>query len=140
MTAGLDDRHQIIDALNRLAAALDHRDWVAARDLMLPDVEAYGEQGVDAVVDDSLRRHLGGCGPSQHLLGNYRVAVDGDRADTVTYARVHHQGAGELSVRFFECFGEYHDVWHRAPVGWRLASRRFEVTMVQGDIEVLQPG
>ena len=135
-----DDRISIIETLAELASSFDRRDWVATRNLMLEDVVAYGHVGVDAVIDDNLRAHLGGCGPSQHLLGNHRVVVDGDEATSVTYARVFHQGEGNLSALSFECFGEYHDGWKRTDAGWRLASRQFEVTIALGDFRVLQPG
>lgn len=135
-----DDRTEIIENLAELAASFDHRDWAASRALMLIDVVAYGHEGVDAVIDDNLRAHLGGCGPSQHLLGNHRVSIDGDDARSITAARVYHQGAGDRSASSFECFGEYHDTWKRTDAGWRLASRRFDVSIVLGDFEVLQPG
>jgi len=135
-----DQRLEIMEALADLAASFDHRDWEQSRALMCDDVEAYGFAGVDAVINDNLRAHLGGCGPSQHLLGNHRIVIDGDDASSVTYARVFHQGAGDRSKLSFECFGEYHDTWKRFDTGWRLASRRFEVAIVLGDFEVLQPG
>lgn len=134
-----DDRTAIIETLAELAASFDRRDWDASRNLMLEDVVAYGHTGVDSVIDDNLRAHLGGCGPSQHLLGNHRVRINGDDATSTTYARVYHQGAGNRSGLSFECFGEYHDAWKRTDAGWRLASRRFDVSIVLGDFEVLQP-
>jgi hypothetical protein len=137
---GLDDRHRIIEQLNLLAYAFDHREWELVKSVMTPDVDAYGFTGVDDVIDQSLRRHLGGCGPSQHLLGNYQVEVTGDRARTVTKARVFHQGLGERAGKSFECFGEYHDRWTRTSDGWRMTGRRFDVGIVLGDFDVLQPG
>lgn len=135
-----DDRHRIIDALNTLAYVFDHREWHRVGEVMTADVQAYGHQGLQSVVDDNLRRHLGGCGPSQHLLGNYQVSVDGDVATSITKARVFHQGLGERADRSFECFGEYHDRWHRTPDGWRMTYRRFDVDITLGDWDVLQPG
>jgi hypothetical protein len=137
---GLDDRHQIIEALNLLAFLLDHREWDRLDEVMTADVEAYDEVGLDAVVANKLRALLGGCGPSQHLLGNYQVAPDGDRATSVCRIRVYHQGAGARSDLFFEVFGEYHDTWVRTAAGWRMAGRRMATTIVRGDIETLQPG
>ncbi len=135
----MDDRHQIIEALARFAAGLDRKDWDVLREILLPDAFAYGSRGREEAVA-TVRRHLGGCGPTQHLLGNHRVEVDGDRARSLTYARVYHQGAGEREGDFYECFGEYEDHWTRTAQGWRLARRRFEITMQLGDFSVLQPG
>jgi hypothetical protein len=91
------------------------------------------------VRDNKLRALLGGCGPSQHLLGNYQVDVDGDRARSVCRIRVYHQGAGARAHLAFEVFGEYHDTWVRTPDGWRMTGRRMDTSIVRGDVEVLQP-
>jgi hypothetical protein len=136
----LDDRHAIIDQLHLLCALFDARDWPRIGEVMTDDVEAYGCQGLVAVVRDSLRAHLGGCGPSQHLLGNHRVTVVGDTADSVTKARVFHQGLGDAADRTFECFGDYHDRWTRTAAGWRMTHREFRVSIVLGDFSVLRPG
>jgi len=136
----LHDEHEIVAALNRFASILDHRAWDRVGEVLAPDVTAYGEVGIAAVIDNSLRRYLGGCGPSQHLLGNYQVEVDGDRATSLTYARVYHQGLGERADRSWECMGEYHDTWTRTARGWRMKSRDFVVTIAAGDFSVLQPG
>lgn len=138
--SGLDDRHAIIEQLHLLAAHFDARDWSRIDEVMAPDVQAYDCDGLEAVVRDSLRAHLGGCGPSQHLLGNHRIEVDGDRAESITKARVYHQGLGDAADRSFECFGDYHDRWVRTAQGWRMTHRRFVVTIVLGDYSVLQPG
>lgn len=136
----LQDEREIVAALKRFASILDHREWDRVGEVLAPDVTAYGETGSAAVIENSLRRHLGGCGPSQHLLGNYQVEVDGNRATSRTYARVYHQGLGERSDRWWECMGEYHDTWTRTAQGWRMSSREFVVTIAMGDSSVLQPG
>ncbi|MFF3494496.1 nuclear transport factor 2 family protein [Streptomyces sp. NPDC002795] len=133
-----DDRQQIIEALARLAEALDTRDWGGLAAAFTPDATGYGRTGPDAIVAN-VRAHLGGCGPSQHLLGNHRVTVEGDSARSLTYARVLHQGAGERAGRFYECCGEYDDNWRRTDGGWRLCSRVFTVSLSLGDFDVLQP-
>ncbi|MGI5157575.1 nuclear transport factor 2 family protein [Microbispora sp. CA-102843] len=134
-----DDRRQIVERLAAFAAALDRRDWDAVEAAFTPDATGYRRRGRAEIVA-TIRGHLGGCGPSQHLLGNHRVEIDGDRARSLTYARVYHQGAGAYEGRFYECFGEYDDRWERAPEGWLLASRVFDMTMAVGDFGVLQPG
>ncbi|MFE4454301.1 nuclear transport factor 2 family protein [Streptomyces sp. NPDC056796] len=133
-----DDHRLITEALARLASALDHRDWEGVAAAFAPDATGYGATGVAQIVD-VVRRHLGGCGPSQHLLGNHRVSVDGDRARSLTYARVHHQGAGSWADRFFECCGEYDDHWSRTGGQWLLSRREFTVTLRLGDRGVLRP-
>lgn len=135
-----DDAAAIVAACNLAARLFDARAWDRIGEVMLPDVEAYGCVGLESVVRDSLRAHLGGCGPSQHLLGNHEVFVDGDTAASITKARVYHQGLGARADRFFECFGDYHDTWQRTPDGWRMRTRTFDVSITLGDFSVLQPG
>jgi hypothetical protein len=139
-TLPADDERAIVGQLHHLAWILDHRAWDRVGEVLAPDADAYGCQGIEAVVRDSLRRHLGGCGPSQHLLGNIVIDGVGDAARSRCYARVHHQGAGERAGRWWECMGEYHDTWIRTPAGWRMTARRFDVTIANGDFDVLQPG
>ncbi|WP_310742114.1 nuclear transport factor 2 family protein [Microbispora sp. H13382] len=134
-----NDHALIVERLARLAAALDRRDWDAIAGIFTPDATGYRRKGRTEIVA-TIRAHLGGCGPSQHLLGNHRVEIDGDRARSLTYARVYHQGAGAYEGRFYECFGEYEDHWQRTSEGWMLASRVFGMTMSTGDFGVLQPG
>ena len=135
-----DDERAIVRQLHHLAWILDHRAWDRVAEVIDPDAVAYGQHGRQAVIDDSFRRHLGGCGPSQHLLGNAVVDVDGDRAVSRCYVRVYHQGAGERADRAWECMGEYHDGWARTADGWRIVTREFEVRVAVGDFDVLQPG
>lgn len=133
-----DDRIRIVEQLAELAAAIDARNWDGIRHSFLPDGYGYGAQGADAIIA-RMQDHLGGCGPTQHLLGNHRVTLDGDRARSLTYARVYHEGAGPMRGRFFECMGEYDDRWLRTQHGWRLASRSFDMRITRGDFEVLRP-
>lgn len=136
----LEDQAAIVRQTYHLAWILDHRAWERVGEVLAPDAVAYGQRGRQAVIDESFRRHLGGCGPSQHLLSNHVVDVDGDRATSRCYARVYHQGAGDRADRAWECMGEYHDGWARTPDGWRMVAREFEVRIAHGDFEVLQPG
>lgn len=134
-----DDRQQIVDLLSELTAILDGRRWDALPRVFTADATAYGATG-RAAVEALVRSFLGGCGPSQHLLGNHLVTVDGDRASATTKIRVMHQGADERAHLTYECLGDYHDRFVRTADGWRITSRDFEVSMAFGDPSVLQPG
>lgn len=135
----MGDDQQIVRQLYELASATDRREWNRLAELLLPDAHAYGQDGLDDIVS-VMRRHLDGCGPTQHLLANPRVWVDGDTARSATYARVYHQGGEQKPGRFFECMGEYDDHWTRTPHGWRLASRAFDMQITLGDFDVLRAG
>lgn len=134
-----EDRLEVIATVVRCAAAFDDRDWTALNDVFTEDAIGYSVEGREGVVR-FVRSFLGGCGPSQHLLGNHQVNIDGDRASSLCKARVIHVGAGDLSHLTYECLGNYWDdlVWTDA--GWRIAARRFEVTITLGDSSVLRPG
>jgi hypothetical protein len=132
-------QHQIVDVLVACAAALDRRDWAALEQTFTADAVAYGAEGSDAVVA-TVRSFLGGCGPSQHLLGNHSVTVDDDIARSVCKVRALHVGAGDRSRLSWECCGNYVDEMVRTPEGWRIAKREFEVTVAQRDPSVLRPG
>jgi len=135
-----EEQKVIVDVLVRCAAALDRRDWAALDEVFTEDAVAYGTEGGRAAVVAGIRQFLGGCGPSQHLLGNHHVLVDVDTARSVCKARVFHVGAGERAHLSYECFGNYWDDFVRTDDGWRIAKREFEVTIQLGDIAVLQPG
>jgi ketosteroid isomerase-like protein len=133
-----DDRTALVELLADFAAATDARDWATIAALLTDDSVAYGAHGPAAVVA-RMQDHLGGVGPSQHLLGNHRVVVDGDTARTRTYGRVHHIGAGPMAGSSYECLGDYDDHWRRTASGWRLARRHFETRISLGDVAVLRP-
>lgn len=135
----LRDRLAIMATLAELAAAIDARDWPAVAAVFNEDATAYGAEGVDAILR-RMREHLDGCGPTQHLIGNHRITVDGDSARSRSAARVHHVGAGAYQGRFFECLGDYEDHWVRVTgSGWRLCYRRFDMRITLGDRGVLRP-
>jgi len=132
------DREQIVEALAHVAAALDSRDWDALRDWFTPDTDAYGVRGQDALIAQ-LKAHLGGVGPTQHLLGNHRVTIEGDRARALTYWRAHHVGTGPMDGSSFEAMGEYDDQLVRGGAGWRISRRWVDVRISLGDVAVLRP-
>jgi hypothetical protein len=93
-----------------------------------------------AAIIESIRSFLDGCGPSQHLLGNHQIAIDGDEAQSLTKARVLHVGAGERArLTPYEAIGVYRDRHLRTAEGWRITNRHFDVQIAIGDINILHP-
>ena len=137
------DRIAIVDLLNSYSTCLDERDWSGLEGVFHPDATGrYGSivKGRSAIIA-SIRSFLGGCGPSQHLLGNYHVDIDGDHARSSTQARVIHLGSGDrVSLTPYEAIGSYHDQHVRTAGGWRIIDRHFDVRISIGDIGVLSPG
>jgi hypothetical protein len=136
-----DHRFAIIAALDRYAECLDRRDWAGLDEVFDPDVEAdyrlWQVTGIPAL-RDRIRSMLGGCGPTQHLLGNYRIEIAGDHATSRCYARVMHFAA-DGSDRSFEVWMEYADSWRRTADGWRSHARQATASMQRGDPSVLGP-
>ena len=95
------DHWKIARVLDRYAEALDTRRWELLSEVFVPELEFdFGEWTVtsreEAVA--TIRTYLDGCGPTQHLLGNYRIDVDGDAARTRVYVRAFHIGIGVLGL------------------------------------------
>ena len=141
-STGWEDRAAIVEALDAYAEALDTRRWEVLERIFVPEIEFdFGRgaiQGRDAVAA-MIQGHLGGCGPTQHLLGNYRVRLDGDTATTAVYIRAFHIGIGETEGLTYEMFGEYRDQFRRVPEGWRSFRREGEVFFELGSRDVLRP-
>lgn len=137
-----DDRFAIIATLDRYSECLDTRDWSGLADVFTEDVvfdfQEWQQEGLDAV-RETIARFLGGCGPSQHLLGNYRITLDGDVATSRCYCRVMHMGKGEHEGKSYESWIEYRDELVRRPEGWRSRRRDAFPTMEQGDRSLLGP-
>ena len=136
----MDDRSAVIDTVNRYATALDTREWALLDEVFTPDaVGDFGRatlHGRDAV-RGMIRRMLDGSGPSQHLLANHRVELEGDSARCVCQVRAFSAGAGQALGRSYEVLGEYRDRLVRRPEGWRIARREMRIHHEIGTRDVL---
>jgi hypothetical protein len=141
----MDDRAAIIEVTIGYSSALDQRDWKLLDEVFLADVvidysTGARVEGRDRVIAQ-IRNMLGGCGPTQHLLGNHVVTVDGDHATSSCKVRAFSAGApgGPHAGEAYELFGSYHDDVVRTPAGWRIAHRRMDVIFESGNRAVLGP-
>jgi hypothetical protein len=136
----LADQLAIVDVVNRYATALDTHDWDLLDQVFSSDVigdfsdhQLLGREAVK----DMIRGMLGGCGPSQHLLANHRVELDGDLATCICSVRASAAGRGDDAQRTYELWGEYHDQLRRLPEGWRIVERSMRVSFEQGARDLL---
>lgn len=135
---------QIGRLLADLALAMDRRDW-AALDAIIAD-DATADFGLPeicrgrAAIVANFRSFLGGCGPSQHLLGNLVVDVEGETAESRCYVHDLHQGAGAKSHLTFLAPGQYRDRWRRIEGRWWLVHRQKLMFTTLGSLEILGPG
>lgn len=101
----------------------------------------YGREdwkGREAIVAN-IRTHLGGCGPTQHLLSNYKVEVNGDTARYRAAARLPYWLSERVSLKPFEIWAFYFDDLVCTKEGWRIVVRQERTAIATGDIGVLRP-
>jgi hypothetical protein len=142
MPSQAQDRAEVFDVLNRYAEAADRRDWSLYDQVFTPDATAdYGVSklaGRQAIVD-LIWKSLGGCGPTQHLLGNHTAQVDGDQAHASCRVRAFSRGAGVRSSETYELLGTYYHELVRTADGWRTRQLRMDIAAELGRRDVLQP-
>jgi hypothetical protein len=137
-----EDRTAVIETLDRYAVALDTRDWELLDRVFTRDATAdFGQARCKSreEIRKLVSRMLGGCGPTQHMLGVYRIEIAGDEATSTCAIRAHHAGRGAESQLEYECFGEYRDRLVRTPDGWRIRERAMRVTHETGTRAILKP-
>ena len=78
-------------------------------------------------------------GPTHHVLSNYIVDVDGDRASARCYVSGYHAGAREHADKAQETLGRLSAKLVRTPQGWRFAEFLEEMTHSLGSPEVFNP-
>lgn len=123
----LCDERDIERALTLFTRAMDDRDWTAMAEIFADDAEGNfgtGRLYGSAAIIELIRGYLDNCGPTQHLLGNVVIDVDGDNAVSRAYIRdVHLRSDADSSARFYT-LGDYKDTWLRQADGtWRLTER-----------------
>lgn len=137
------DERAIYRQLVRFARAMDERDWDALDELTTEDVTADLGAGTltgRTALVTNMRTFLDDCGPTQHLLGNVLVEVEGERASSRAYVSDMHLGTGERAGATFSTLGDYHDHWIKRDEGWRLCHRTKHNRGLVGDIGVLGAG
>jgi hypothetical protein len=125
------------------ARAMDARDWTALDGIIAEQACAdfgTGEVAGRAAVIHLMRSFLDNCGPTQHLLGNLTIEVDGEQAHSRCYVSDLHLGTHENSQLSFQTLGEYQDSWERRAGRWWLV-RRVKLNRAHlGSFAVLGPG
>ena len=134
---------EITRQLIRFSRAMDARDWAALDAITVDDIQAdlgAGELSGRGAMVNNMRSFLDACGPTQHLLGNIIIEVDGDTATSEAYVSDMHLGTGERSGESFSTLGDYHDHWRRLNGRWLMTRRRKLNHAVLGNIDVLGSG
>lgn len=138
----LIDKELIKSTLHRYAQACDKRDWELFKGVFSSQVEVqYGEEftlsGLDNVVS-MVKSMLGGCGPTQHLIGNIEINIDGDNATATSYLRASHTSAVDPDSPPFEIWAENVDMLQRRPGDrWVIMYRRMKIIKELGSRDIL---
>jgi len=140
MNTKSEARWEISGLLDAYAEALDRREWKILDEVFAPELEFdFGEWSArsrgEAV--QTIRTYLDVCGPTQHLLGNYRIDVSGETARSRVYVRAFHLGVGAAEGKTYEMGGEYRDELRLGEEGWRSFRRVGEVFWEIGSRDVL---
>jgi ketosteroid isomerase-like protein len=132
------DHLEIQQVLNLYASALDKHQWSDLEQVFTEDAVAdfigigvcEGRQAITELVTGVLTQ----CAVTQHLLGNYMIDVDGDKATASCYLSAMHAGLGDYAAEIFTVWGEYNDQLVRTADGWRIAHRSLTTMHASGDI------
>lgn len=138
------DERDIHRALASFARIADTKSFDALIDVFADDVRFdYGTGKVEsglAALRALLAHHLDRCGPTQHLIGNIVVDVDGGSAVSRAYVQARHQRANDALGPVFDTNGEYTDTWERRPDGWRIVQRCATWATTTGDPGIIAEG
>ena len=132
------------------AIALDDRSWNLLDDIFHEDaVATYCNKDIDFVIESKSRADIlrmckdsiGGCGTTQHLLGNFRINIQSAEATSKCYVRAYHVGLEPNANEFYEMYGEYQDQWKLSNGSWMISKRNLRVDHESGNRDkVLAPG
>lgn len=136
-------KEDIRDLLIGYARALDYRHWQWLESTFTQDVFAsYGDTEIvrgRANLIAMIRRYLDGCGPTQHLLGNFTINILDGVATSRCYVRGMHAGLGENAHAIYDFWGEYRDRLVLTHAGWRITERIEHIFHFTGDSCVFAP-
>lgn len=144
--AALVARQQVIETIDELFMATDRKDWAGVRAVLAPRVRfdmssAGGGPAAECTGEEIAAGWEQGLAPIQavhHQAGNYRIRVDGDRAEAFCYGIAYHylpKQSGR-STRVF--VGSYDFELERDSGRWRITSFRYDLKFIDGNRELEQ--
>ncbi len=115
--------------MNRYATGVDTRDLDLYESCFVEDVQVAGftPETMHGRVElmTFVRKALERFGPTQHMIGNHVVALDGDAATMRSYVQATHVIAADPK-KSLTLWATYHDALVRTPDGWRIRDHRLE--------------
>ncbi len=134
----LIDQNEIERLLTRYTQMVDRRDWDRMHEVFAPgatlDYSSSGGQSGDYESTLGwLARALEPWPLNLHVIGNFDIEVDGDRARSSCYFLApmgRNEPSGEQVMTTNA--GYYHDELARTAAGWRISARVCEQTILTG--------
>ncbi|HYB99590.1 MAG TPA: nuclear transport factor 2 family protein [Candidatus Limnocylindrales bacterium] len=133
------DRLEIQDVLVRYCNAIDTGNYAMLDEVFTPDgiadyTAAGGIRGTLAEIKEWLDKALAPFPVRQHLVTNFQIEIDGDRASTHCYLfnPLGFPQGGSLEMLF--CGGGYRDTFVRTGTGWRIAERVISTAYLHGKL------
>lgn len=134
----LTQHRAIEDLLVKYATALDSRQYDLLSEVFVDDAvavyvgvaECDGLQNIVKLVSSVLVQ----CAVTQHLLGNFRIAINGNEATAQCYLQAIHTGQGDYANALHTVWGEYSDKLVLTDRGWRIQHRELRTLHAAGDI------
>lgn len=132
--AGRDSaRLEVMDVVNRYAAAIDARDWDRLRSCFAPGAQLQLPklliEGPSAIAE-FMAKAVAGRAWQQHLVGSHQIRVEGDRAWS-TCALCATQVPVDPAEPIVTTMGTYHDELRLTADGWKITHRELRVGHVK---------
>lgn len=145
MATDLAHWHEVYDLSLRYAEGIDRKDWDAFRAIFLPEVRVdfssftHRPANPDPIPVEAwvaaVRSTIDGFPATQHLIGNHRITLDGDRGTYTAYVQAQHWVDTD---RWYLVGGWYQNEVARTADGWKLASVTINQTWDAGDRGLLR--
>lgn len=135
------DRSEIVEVINRIANAVDAREWTSVRSSFVDEVEVDhgsldgGELSsveADALVED-WRAALIGFDATQHVVTNHSVCVAGAEATCSAYIHAKHYLPNYLGSDSWTFGGRYDYSLVRTRQGWKVHATQLTVLWAEGN-------
>jgi hypothetical protein len=138
-----DDVHEITNLLNLYAFAVDTLQWDLFDRIFTPDVTLDYPNGswsdLRSFKKDFAVAHAQ-LHTTQHMVTNHQIALRGDEANALSYARARLvRTTPEAGGEFFEFGGWYDDLLLRTAGRWRIRNRKCRGNWLDGNPDAVSP-
>jgi hypothetical protein len=138
----LVDANDVIGVVTALFVATDRRDWDTVLACLAPEVNfdmtslTRGESGLVPAgqIVTNWQQGLAPIDAVHHQVGNFRVALNGDRAAVSCYGIAYHFRAKATGGTTRVFVGSYDVGLQRQDSGWRIDEFRFNCRFIDGNL------